>query len=81
MKIDGAVAKPGENTPRHDFGRHERDEPGPPKQIGVQGGQIGAGPDWYDRQKRIVPKQHGRQYAALGRTRNQNDSVEHAFHD
>jgi len=65
------------NALRDDFRRHERDQPGPLKQIGIERGQIGRICDRCDREVRIVPAQHRGHGDLLGLTRKQNDRVEH----
>src|SRR5882757_6243278 len=77
MEIEGAVAQASEDRRRDDDGRRERDQPGPAQQIGVQGVEIGRAADGYHRQTRIMPKQHVRERELLGRTRKQNDRIEH----
>ena len=55
MKIEGAIAEPGEHARRDDFRRHERNQPGPAQQIGVERGKLGGTSDRDHGQKRVMP--------------------------
>lgn len=79
MKVESAIAKPGEDARRHDFGRHERDQPRPRQLIETERSQIVAGFDRHHRQLRIMPKQQRPQHRPLHLTRKKNDDVEHAL--
>jgi hypothetical protein len=77
MKIERAVAEPGENALRNDLRGHERDKAGPFKHIGTYGDQIGRGIGRYHSEARIMRTQHWRQRNMLGFASEEDDCVKH----
>jgi hypothetical protein len=45
MKIEGAIAQPGEHALRDDFRRHKGNQPGPAQKIGIHRGELGGAVD------------------------------------
>jgi len=77
MKIEGAVAEPGQHARRDDFRRHERNQPGPSQEIGVERGELGGTSDRDHGQKRVMPAQCERQDGLLSRTCQQKYRIQH----
>jgi hypothetical protein len=77
MKIEGAVAEPGKHARRDDFRSHERNQPGPAQQTGIERSEFGGASDRDHGQKRVMPAQCKRQDGLFSRTRQQKDRVEH----
>ena len=77
MKIEGAVAEPGEHAWRDDFRRHKRNQSGPAQQIEVERVELGGTPDRDHGQKRVMAAQGERQDGLLSRSCQQKDRVEH----